>query len=71
MQAGVAAVIADVVCDLGGKVFKMKSWIHIVMMFAAFAVSFFTSVNIVYVILASALIGVALSLIERRKGAAK
>ena len=71
MQAGVAAVIADVVCDLGGKVFKTKSWIHIVMMFAAFAVSFFTSVNIVYVILASALIGVALSLIERRKGAAK
>ena len=71
MQAGVSAVIADVVCDLGGKVFKTKSWIHILMMFAAFAVSFFTSVNIVYVILASALIGVALSLFARRKGAAK
>lgn len=71
MQAGVAAVIADVVCDLGGKVFATKSWIHILMMFAAFAVAFFTSVNIIFVILTSALIGVMISLIERRKGAAK
>lgn len=71
MQAGVAAVIADVVCDLGGKVLKTKSWIHIALMLAAFIATCFLDVNVIFVILASALIGVILSLIDRRKGAKK
>lgn len=71
MQAGVAAVIADVVCDLGGKVLKTKSWIHIALMFAAFVATCFLNVNVIFVILASALIGVILSLIDRWKGAKK
>lgn len=71
MQAGVAAVIADVVCDLGGKVLKTKSWIHIVLMLAAFIATCFLNINVIFVILASALIGVILSLIDRRKGAKK
>lgn len=71
MQAGVAAVIADVVCDLGGKVLKTKSWIHIVLMLAAFIATYFLNTNVIFVILASALIGVILSLIDRRKGAKK
>ena len=57
MQAGVAAVIADVVCDLGGKVLKTKSWIHIVLMLAAFIATYFLNINVIFVILASALIG--------------
>ncbi|WP_243139855.1 chromate transporter [Faecalibacterium prausnitzii] len=36
MQAGVAAVILDVVFDLGGKVLKTRSWVYIVLMVAAF-----------------------------------
>ncbi len=71
MQAGVAAVIADVVCDLGGKVLKTKSWIHIALMLAAFIATYFLNINVIFVILASALIGVILSLINRRKGAKK
>lgn len=71
MQAGVAAVIADVVCDLGGKVLKTRSWIHIVLMLAAFIATYFLNINVIFVILASALIGVILSLIDRRKGAKK
>ncbi len=71
MQAGVAAVIADVVCDLGGKVLKTKSWIHITLMLAAFIATYFLNINVIFVILASALIGVILSLIDRRKGAKK
>lgn len=71
MQAGVAAVIADVVCDLGGKVLKTKSWIHIALMLAAFIATCFLNINVIFVILASALIGVILSLIDRRKGAKK
>lgn len=71
MQAGVAAVIADVVCDLGGKVLKTKSWIHIALMLAAFIATYFLNINVIFVILASALIGVILSLIDRWKGAKK
>ena len=71
MQAGVAAVIADVVCDLGSKVLKTKSWIHITLMLAAFIATYFLNINVIFVILASALIGVILSLIDRRKGAKK
>lgn len=71
MQAGVAAVIADVVCDLGSKVLKTKSWIHIALMLAAFIATYFLNINVIFVILASALIGVILSLIDRRKGAKK
>ena len=71
MQAGVAAVIADVVCDLGGKVLKTKSWIHIALMLTAFIATYFLNINVIFVILASALIGVILSLIDRRKGAKK
>ncbi len=71
MQAGVAAVIADVVCDLGSKVLKTKSWIHIVLMLASFIATYFLNINVIFVILASALIGVILSLIDRRKGAKK
>ena len=71
MQAGVAAVIADVVCDLGDKVLKTKSWIHITLMLAAFIATYFLNINVIFVILASALIGVILSLIDRRKGAKK
>ena len=71
MQAGVAAVIADVVCDLGSKVLKTKSWIHIALMLAAFIATYFLNINVIFVILASALIGVILSLIDRRKGEKK
>ena len=71
MQAGVAAVILSVVFDLGGKVLKTKSWIHIALMLAAFIATYFLNINVIFVILASALIGVILSLIDRRKGAKK
>ena len=36
MQAGVAAVILDVVFDLGSKVLKTRSWVYIALMAAAF-----------------------------------
>ena len=41
MQAGVAAVILDVTCSLGGSVLKEKSVFSIIIMAAAFAATFF------------------------------
>ena len=65
MQAGVAAVILDVVCSLGANVLKMKSWIHVLVMAAAFVATFFFKVNVIYIILAAAVIGVILALIQK------
>ncbi len=65
MQAGVAAVILNVVCDLGSGVLKKKSPTHLTIMVLAFAATFFWSVNVIYIILAAALVGIALELLKR------
>ena len=67
MQAGVAAVILDVVCGLGGRVLKERSPAHILLMIAAFAAVVIWNVNVIHIILAAALIGVLLELSRRRK----
>lgn len=67
MQAGVAAVILDVVFDLGAKVLKLKKPIFIVVMIIAFIATFFFNINVIYIIIAAALIGVCLEVIKRRK----
>jgi chromate transporter len=58
MQAGVAAVIMDVVFGLGRNVLKERSWSHIVIMVAAFIAVYFFNVNVILIILAAALWGV-------------
>ena len=67
MQAGVAAVILDVVCSLGSNVMKMKSTVHLIVMAAAFLATFVFGVNVIYIILASALVGVVLAMMEKKK----
>ena len=66
MQAGVAAVILDVVFDLGGKVLKIRSWVYIALMVAAFVANTVFDVNVVVVILAAAVFGVVLALVFGR-----
>lgn len=70
MQAGVAAVILDVVCGLGSKVLKSRSAVHLFVMAAAFIAVFFFRVNVIYIILAAAAVGIILAL-SGRKGAEK
>lgn len=70
MQSGVAAVILDVVCNLGMGVVKTKSAVHMVVMAAAFCATFFFDVNVVYIILAAAVLGIILALTQHRKGEA-
>lgn len=69
MQAGVAAVILDVVCGLGGKVFKERSALSVVLMLCAFAATFFFKINVVFILLAAALVGVVKLIWLKRKGA--
>lgn len=69
MQAGVAAVILDVVCNLGHKILKEKSALSTCIMLAAFAATFFFDVNVIYIILAAAVIGIVRILLLSRKEA--
>lgn len=71
MQAGVAAVILDVVCSMGKNVIQARSALYILLMAAAFAATFVYNVNVVYIILAAALVGVGKELLLRGKNRRK
>lgn len=62
MQAGVAAVILDVVCGLGSGVLKKRSPVHIAVMAAAFLATFVWNVNVIFIILAAAAAGICMEL---------
>ena len=67
MQAGVAAVILDVVCDLGSKVVKEHSVLSIALVLCAFAATFFFKINVVFILLAAASVGAVKLLVIRLK----
>lgn len=67
MQAGVAAVIVDVVLNLVGSVVKMKQIISIMVMVGAFIATFIFNVNVIYIILICGLIGVVTVLYKEKK----
>lgn len=58
MQAGIAAVIADVAIGMAMKLIHKKEIIAVIIMLASFIAVFVFSVNVLYVILFCALIGV-------------
>ena len=67
MQAGVAAVILDVVCDLGGDVLKTRSVLFIGLMVAAFVASSLLQINVILIILAATAFGVLRAVYQHRK----
>ena len=71
MQAGVAAVICDVVWTLGAKVVKEKSAMSIAIMAGAFIATAFFKVNVIVIILCAAALGVIRLLVERGKAGGK
>ena len=66
MQAGVAAVICDVVLDLSGKVIKGKNWLSILLMPLAFGLVFFLRVNVILLISGAALLGILLGFFRKK-----
>ena len=70
MTAGVAAVIMSVVYDMGGDVVKTRDWVRILAMILAFAANYFFHVNVIVIILVTALVGAVRTIVkEKRKGA--
>lgn len=66
MQAGVAAVILDVVCGLFSNVAKTRNAVYFLLLAAAFLATFVWDVNVIYIILAAAAVGVLMELWRRR-----
>lgn len=71
MQAGVAAVILDVVCSLSEKSFKNKKILDILLIITAFVLVFFFKVNVIIIILSAAVIGAVTLLISKRRAKKK
>lgn len=57
MQAGVAAVIFDVVISMGHGVLRLKKWIPILVMLGAFVAAYFYNTNVILIILVCGFIG--------------
>lgn len=68
MLCGVAAVILDVVVTMAWKILRQKKLLPILLMLAAFAAVRWLSVNVILVILACAVIGIAEALLRARAG---
>ncbi len=62
MQAGVAAVILDVVWGLGHEILMTRSVFSILLMAAAFAAGFVWKINVILIILLAAIVGIVRSI---------
>lgn len=68
MQAGVAAVIFDVVLNLSGAIVKSKEYLSLVVMIGAFILTYLYGINVVVIILISAIIGIGTAWIRVKRG---
>lgn len=71
MQAAIAAVICNVVVDLGAAVIKSKRIINYLVMIAAFVCVFFFDIAVYWVILGSILISIVTTIIGKHKQGVK
>ncbi len=67
MTAGVGAVIVSVVYDMGSDIVRSRDPAMIFVMAAAFAADYFLRINVVFLILAAALCGIARTLYRSHK----
>ena len=67
MQSGVAAVVADVVCNLGGKIVKDKDILSILVMILAFVANYILGVNVILIILTCGVVGALRTLLIHGK----
>ncbi|MEG2452606.1 MAG: chromate transporter [Clostridium sp.] len=68
MQAGVGAVIASVVYDMGAGIVREKKAVSILIMIMAFLMVYVLKVNVIYVIIACTILGVIRTLLAQKEG---
>ena len=67
MQAGVGAVIASVTYDMGAPIVKEKDPVSLLIMGGAFIAAWILEINVVYIVIACGLLGVARTLLAKRR----
>lgn len=67
MQAGVVAIVIDVVYTMGRDILRQKEIVPMLVMFLAFIAASFFQVNVVVIILACGLIGAATTFIQHHR----
>lgn len=67
MRAGVCAIIISVVYDMTCGIVKTKDWVLLFIMAAAFIANFYFTINVVYIILLTALIGLTRTVLSQKK----
>lgn len=68
MQAGVGAVIASVVFDMGVPIAKEKDFWSVFILIGAFIASWILKINVIYIILACTIFGICRTLFVKRRG---
>lgn len=68
MKSGVGAVIASVVYDMGSGIVKKRDGVLIGVMGAAFVANYFFKVNVIFIILVTAVLGAVITIIREKKG---
>lgn len=68
MQAGVAAVICDVVVSMSRNIFKLRRALPVIMLAGAFIASWFLNINVVLIILLCAVVGATDTWYQEHKG---
>ncbi|MFR1113284.1 MAG: chromate transporter [Blautia sp.] len=71
MTSGVGAVIASVVYDMGSGIVKSKDWLFIGIMAGSFIANYVFQVNVIYIILVVAVLGVIRTLYREHRKVAK
>ncbi len=71
MTAGVSAVIVSVVWDMASGIVKSREFLLIFIMIFAFVANYFLKINVIYIILLTALLGAIHTLYKERKGSTK
>ena len=66
MQAGAVALIVDFIVDMSTMILKERSILMVILAILSFFISFFTSINVIFVLLGSCLICFACIWIKRR-----
>lgn len=66
MQASVAALIVDFAVDMTSMIVKERSWFSNILILLAFAISFFTNVNVMLVLLGSCAVCILRVYVKRR-----
>lgn len=67
MQAGIAAVVVDVIYKMSKGYFKEKDFMSLFLMAAAFSLSVFLNVNVIFIILGAIVFGIGWYFLDKRR----